>query len=195
MFTSETKRLTAAMDAAESYEEWRAAAIAHDQATGVEEWVDSDESKHFDHASIRRRLERLRRLRRKGDHNRLLFALNEGIHGNIDGMGRRALYGKAMFGTKRLIMDFVDEVVKSLEVIASDEASDGASLGTYLQPSPAGNYLHPRILTNHRECQIFPRLPLVTAKSISLPARVFPGILGKTRGSIFAEVMVYSLHT
>lgn len=112
------------MAEAESYEEWRAAAIAHDQASGVEEWVDSDESKHFDYASIRRRMERLRRLRRKKDYNRLLYALNEGIHGNIDGMGRRALYGKAMFGTKRLIMDFVDEVVKALEVIASDEAAD-----------------------------------------------------------------------
>ena len=112
------------MDEAESYEEWRSAAIAHDKASGVEDWVESDESKHFDYASIRRRLERLRRLRRKGDHTRLLFALNEGIHGNIDGMGRRALYGKAKFGTKRLIMEFVDEVVRALEVIASDEASD-----------------------------------------------------------------------
>ena len=124
MLTRETKRLDAALDAARSYEEWRAVAIAHDHASGVEEWVDSDESKHFDYVSIRRRLERLRRLRRKGDHTRLLYALNEGIHGNIDGMGRRALYGKAKFGTKRLIMDFVDEVVKALEVIASDEASD-----------------------------------------------------------------------
>ena len=112
------------MDAAESYEEWRAAAIAHDKASGVDEWVESDESKHFDYASIRRRLERLRRLRKNGDHTRLLFALNEGVHGNIDGMGRRVLYGKARFGTKRLITEFVDEVAKALELLASDEASD-----------------------------------------------------------------------
>ena len=112
------------MDAAESYDEWREAAIAHDEASGVTEWVESDDSKHFDYASIRRRLERLRRLRKSGDNARLLYALNEGIHGNIDGMGRRALYGKAKFGTKRLIMEFVDEVVIALELLASEEADD-----------------------------------------------------------------------
>ena len=118
------KRLEAAMDAATSYDEWREAALAHDKASGVLEWVNSDKSKHFDYASIRRRLNRLRRLRRTGDHVRLLYALNEGIHGNIDGMGRRALYGKAKFGTKKLIVEFVDEVVKALEFLASNEARD-----------------------------------------------------------------------
>jgi NTE family protein len=124
MIVNKTKRLQATMDAATSYAEWRAAAIAHDKASGIVDWVESDESKHFDYASIRRRLNRLRRLRRSGDNARLLFALNEGIHGNIDGMGRRALYGKAKFGTKRLIMDFVEEVVNALEHLASDAAGD-----------------------------------------------------------------------
>ena len=81
------------MNAATSYAEWREAAIAHDKASGVSKWVESDKSKHFDYVSIRRRLEKLRRLRRAGDHARLLYALNEGVHGNIDGIGRRALYG------------------------------------------------------------------------------------------------------
>ena len=124
MILSATRRLQRAMDAATSYEEWREAAIAHDKASGVYEWVQSDESKHFDHVSIRRRLRRLRKLRLAGDHERLLYALNEGIHGNIDGIGRRALYGKAKFGTKRLIVEYVDEVVRALELLASDAASD-----------------------------------------------------------------------
>ena len=124
MILSKTQKLEYAMEEAQSYEEWREAAIEHDEASGVAEWVESDESKHFDYASIRRRLERLRRLRASGDNMRLLFTLNEGIHGNIDGMGRRALYGKARFGTKRLIMEFVDEVVNALELLASEEADD-----------------------------------------------------------------------
>jgi NTE family protein len=124
MILSVTKRLQRAMGAATSYEEWREAAIAHDKASGVYEWVKSDESRHFDHVSIRRRLRRLRKLRMAGDHERLLYALNEGIHGNIDGIGRRALYGKAKFGTKKLIVEYVDEVVRALDVIASDAAPD-----------------------------------------------------------------------
>jgi NTE family protein len=124
MILSATGRLQAAMSAAESYDEWREAAVAHDKASGVDKWIESDESKHFDYASIRRRLERLRQSRQSGDHARLLYALNEGIHGNIDGMGRRALYGKALFGTKQLIMEYVDEVVHALELLASDDADD-----------------------------------------------------------------------
>ena len=124
MILSATKRIEADMAAAESYAEWRAAAIAHDKKSGVVRWKTSDESKHFDYVSIRRRLKRLRRLRRAKDNAGVLFALNEGIHGNIDGMGRRALYGKAKFGTKKLIVDYVNEVASALEMLASDEADD-----------------------------------------------------------------------
>ena len=124
MILSATKRLEADMAAAESYEEWQAAAIAHDRKSGVLKWKTSDKSKHFDYASIRRRLERLRKLRAAKDNAGVLFALHEGIHGNIDGMGRRALYGKAKFGTKQLIIEYVDEVVSALEMLASDAADD-----------------------------------------------------------------------
>jgi len=124
MILSATRRLQRAMDAADSYDEWREAAIAHDKASGVQEWVESDESKYFDYVSIRRRLEKLRKLRAAGDNERLLYALNEGIHGNIDGIGRRPLYGKAKFGTKRLIAEYVYEVVRALELLASEAAED-----------------------------------------------------------------------
>ncbi len=117
-----TRRLQADMDAARSYEEWKAAAIAHDKQSGVLRWQNSDESKHFDYASIRRRLKRLRRLKKKNDYRGVMFALNEGLHGNIDGMGSSALYGKSKFSTKKLIVDYVDEVVDALDLLASGKA-------------------------------------------------------------------------
>ena len=110
------------MDAARTYKEWKAAAIAYDKGTGLEEWKKDDESPHFDHASIRRRLVRLRKLRRKKDYVGVLYALNEGVHGNIDGIGRAELYGKAMFGTKKLIVDYVNEVSSAIELMATPEA-------------------------------------------------------------------------
>ncbi len=122
MIFSQTRRFEADMAAAESYQEWQAAAIAHDKVSGVSRWVKSDESKHFDYTSIRRRLKRLRRLRAKKDYAGVLFALNEGLHGNIDGMGSSALYGKSKFGTKKLIVDYVDEVVSALDLLASNAA-------------------------------------------------------------------------
>ncbi len=124
MIVSSSKRLQAALNEATTYEEWKAAAIAYDKKTGLDRWKSTDESEFFDFASIRRRLKRLRKLRAADDHAGLLFALNEGIHGNIDGMGRNELYGKAKFGTKRLISDYVDEITATLELLASDAAND-----------------------------------------------------------------------
>ena len=124
MIGSTTRRLQAAMDAATSYEEWKEAAIGYDRASNLVKWKDSDVSKHFDYKSIRRRLEKLRKLRDGKDCAGVLFALNEGIHGNIDGMGHGRLYNKSRFGTKQLIVDYVDEVVASLDLLASDCAGD-----------------------------------------------------------------------
>jgi len=124
MIFSATKRLQADMDNATNYGEWKKAAIAHDKASGVATWKNSDESKHFDYVSIRRRLRRLRRLRSKGDIAGVLFALNEGVHGNIDGMGHARLHGKAKFSTKKLIVDYVNEVAAALELVASSQADE-----------------------------------------------------------------------
>ena len=110
------------MDAARTYDEWKAAAIAHDKKSGVLRWQTSDESKHFDYVSIRRRLKRLRRLKNRKDYPGIMFALNEGLHGNIDGMGSSALYGKSKFSTKKLIVDYVDEVVDALDLLATGKA-------------------------------------------------------------------------
>ena len=124
MVLSGTRHLQAAMDSATTYEEWKAAAIAYDDKSGLARWKAMDQSSRFDYASIRRRLDRLKALRKKKDHAGLLFALNEGIHGNIDGMGRAELYGKAKFGTKQLITDYVDEIVAALELLAGSGADD-----------------------------------------------------------------------
>ena len=122
MMSSATRRHQKKMNEATTYDEWRAAAIAHDKCTKMARWKSDDKSTEFDFTSIRRRLRRLRRLRAKKDYYGVLYALNEGIHGNIDGMGRAALYRQAKFGTKKLIVDYVNEVVKALEFLNSPGA-------------------------------------------------------------------------
>lgn len=124
MVFSGTKRLQADMDAATSYDEWKHAAVAYDKGTENARWKSADKSEHFDHKSISRRLRRLRKLRKNKDYAGVLYALNEGVHGNIDGIGRAILYRKAKFGTKRLIVNFVEEVASALELLASPAAGD-----------------------------------------------------------------------
>lgn len=124
MILNTTLKTEKAMAQAENYSDWSDAAAAHDRSTGVDEWKSSDESKHFDHVSIRRRLTRLSKLWKTQDNAGLLYALNEGIHGNMDGMGNDRLHQKAKFGTKQLIQDYVDAIVNSLEYLASDKVDD-----------------------------------------------------------------------
>ncbi|MBT8059411.1 MAG: DUF3336 domain-containing protein [Gammaproteobacteria bacterium] len=117
-------QLQKAMDRASSYEEWTEAALAHDRKTGAERWKQIDQSRRYDYVSIRIRVDRLRSLRAKHDNRGLLFNLNEGIHGNMGGMGRSSLYEKAKFGTKQLVVDYVDEVVSALNHLASPDVDD-----------------------------------------------------------------------
>ncbi|MGB5346490.1 MAG: DUF3336 domain-containing protein [Woeseia sp.] len=117
MFT-QTWQFEKQMQDAESYAEWREAAIAYDVALGFDEWKSSDVSKHYDYGSIRKRLAELRSLRNEKDNEGLLYTLNEGIHGNMSGIGHGRLYSKARFGTKQLINDYVEEIASALDHLA-----------------------------------------------------------------------------
>lgn len=102
---------------ASDYKSWTRAAKALDKKSGMQAWRESDASEHFDHHAIRARLERLGAMADAGDVRGMLFTLNEGIHGNMDGMGHERLYQKARFGTKKLIEDYVAAVVDALHAI------------------------------------------------------------------------------
>lgn len=118
MFFTPTLSADRDLVTAPDYARWSKAAQDHDRKSGAQKWRESDESRHFDYRAIRQRLERLQSLAAKGDTKGLLFVLNEGIHGNIDGMGHERLYSKARFGTKKLIEAYVAEVVAALHTIA-----------------------------------------------------------------------------
>ena len=118
MILDMSKAIEKKMTEAETYEEWKAAAIAYDDRNGLEKWKQYETTSRYDNAIIRRRLDKLEVYREANDNHGLLFTLNEGIHGNLGGMGHSRLYGKAKFGTKKLIVDYVDEVTSSLEHLA-----------------------------------------------------------------------------
>ncbi len=112
------KQLEQGFAQAQNYEEWMAFAREHDRETGAEEWRHADESSMYDATSISTRLQKLRRLRKKNDSRGLLFALNEGIHGNMAGMGQGKLHLRAKSGTKTLIEEYIHEICESLEFLS-----------------------------------------------------------------------------
>lgn len=118
------RKYALAMDQAGNYEQWKEAAQAYDVATGMDHWRKRDQSSQFDNVSIRIRLDRLRSMRARHDYRGLLFSLNEGIHGNMAGMGKSSLYERSVFGTKQLIHDYVEEIVDALELLATPAVDD-----------------------------------------------------------------------
>lgn len=118
MIYNMAKTLEKRLIEANSYQEWKDAAIAYDEHHGLQSWKEVTKTNLYDYNSIRDRLEKLELLRADNDNHGLLFTLNEGIHGNLGGMGSGSLYQKAKFGTKELIVDYVEEVASALEHLA-----------------------------------------------------------------------------
>ncbi len=106
------------LDEATSYEQWRKEAQAADNASGAASWKIQDKTNRYDYSIIRRRRDELAAIRSDGDFDELLYYMNEGVHGNMAGMGAPSLYTRALFGTKTLITDYVDELILALEKIS-----------------------------------------------------------------------------
>jgi len=104
-----------------NYKEWKHWAVAKDRETGMDAWKEEEESNLYDYQEIQLRLKTLRAYRAKRDDQGLLFALNEGVHGNMGGMGNAKLYNQALSGTKQLIVDYVDEIASALLHIADSD--------------------------------------------------------------------------
>ncbi|HET8704842.1 MAG TPA: DUF3336 domain-containing protein, partial [Pseudomonadales bacterium] len=111
------------MEVALDYYEWQKLAFRHDHLSGKEKWKQRDETSLYDFAEIRVRHDKLRQLLDDKNHSELLYALNEGVHGNMAGMGKPILYAQAKIGTKYLVDDYVNTIVEALRFIAQVDES------------------------------------------------------------------------
>jgi len=113
-----------AMGAAQTYAQWKTAALAHDIQSGAERWKREDRTRRYDFKVIRRRYDEIRSVKASADPHALLYYLSEGIHGNTGGMGQAAVYARARFGTKDLITNYIGELADAIERVAAvDEAT------------------------------------------------------------------------
>jgi predicted acylesterase/phospholipase RssA len=116
--SSKLRKAAREMEQAKDYNAWKAAAKNHDELSGIEDWKGRDNTSLYDSAEVRIRHDTLTKLIQEGNYTDLLYALNEGIHGNMGGMGRPVLYKKAKLGTKYLIDSYVSVIVGALKMIA-----------------------------------------------------------------------------
>ncbi len=112
------RQLQTDMDGATTYAAWREAAMRWDEVSGLEAWKLEDASPFYAYQLIQRRLAQIRAAREGGYIRRLMFLLQEGLHGNLGNISNPLLYQCCRFGTKRLIERYLDEVCESLAFLA-----------------------------------------------------------------------------
>lgn len=102
---------------AHSYQEYKEAAIAHDELSGADEWKAKDACPDYDYRLIRKRVQRIKQTKLSGDAAGLMYILHEGLHGNLGNIASSALNQHCKLGTKHLIEEFIQEVCDALEFI------------------------------------------------------------------------------
>lgn len=112
------------LEQAQTYTEWREIALDLDRIEGTEAWKQDEASEEYDHFLIRERLDDMRSLRGAGEVRRLVHALHEGLHSNLGNVTSPGLYGFARFGSKRLIEEYVAEVVRCLDYVCAGDFPD-----------------------------------------------------------------------
>lgn len=187
--SSSLSSLERKMGEAKSYEQWKQLALKHDLKSGREKWKAKEKSKSYDHIGIRYRLDMLREFRRKNDDVGLLFALNEGIHGNQGGMGKSSLYEGVKFGTKHLIEEYVNEIVDALGHIAELPQSDEITLADKVDFFERASHCFGRsalMLSGAGSLGHFHR----GVAKVLLEHKLLPKVIsGSSAGAIFAAVL------
>ncbi|GAC13583.1 DUF3336 domain-containing protein [Aliiglaciecola lipolytica] len=116
--------LNATIKHADSYQEYKEACQEHDELSGAEEWKAKDACKEYDYRLIRKRVQRIKLARSRGDALGLMSILHEGIHGNLGNIANSAIKNHSKIGTKYLIQEFIDQVCESLDFIYHADESE-----------------------------------------------------------------------
>lgn len=117
-WTGERKKLRDALRGSKNYEEWVKNAILLDKFLGLDEWSESPSFSYYDHKTIQKTVRRLRQLRKQNNVVELVVCLQGCLWTNFAGIENRQLYSHRYYGTKNLVNQYIDEVVKCINVVA-----------------------------------------------------------------------------
>lgn len=115
------RRLARELENAPDYRTWRTVALELDEIQGKADWRAEDETRDYDHRLIRLRLNELRHLREEQRVRELVFALHEGLHGNLGNIANSKLYTYCRVGTKLLLEEYLHEVAIALNYLCDND--------------------------------------------------------------------------
>ena len=108
-----------ALDHADSYAAWQAAAQQLDQLSGADAWRADDDVPQLAADLLKQDMARLRAQREAGDLPALAETLHESIYRHQTDLTAEHLYGVALAGTKRLVDEYLDAVAAALDAFVT----------------------------------------------------------------------------
>ncbi|SPR00906.1 unnamed protein product (mitochondrion) [Plasmodiophora brassicae] len=112
------RMLSDQMRDAETYAQWKLYADEVDVLKGRYRWKDDPESALYDYKRIERMLADIRQLIDAKDVLGIMSYMRSRLLRNIAGTGHKRLFAHLRAGTKRLIEEFQEEVVRALNLVA-----------------------------------------------------------------------------
>ncbi len=113
-----------ALQNATHYHGWREAALELDYLEGNMEWKDAFRSRLYAYELVYDRLNLIKSAREKGQHQRLIHCLREGLDHDVGNIINPALYRRCRVGTKHLIEQYVEQVCSALVFLSETEFPD-----------------------------------------------------------------------
>ncbi|CZS93749.1 hypothetical protein WAI453_001206 [Rhynchosporium graminicola] len=136
------ERLRKKLHATTNYADWVEEARQLDAFLGNDQWKEEDEYAYYDHKTVKRVLDQMRRCRRRIENGGSgsasassgsstekaiedLKALVEAcVKNNFVGVENSRLYSQTYYGTKNLVQEFVDEVEKCVTLLVNTNQLD-----------------------------------------------------------------------
>lgn len=113
----ERKRLRDKLRASKTYAEWVENAVALDKYLGLDKWSDNPRFSYYDYHTVNKTIARLRVLYKKKDIADLMVFLQGCLKKNFAGIENRQLYSHRYYGTKKLVDQYIVEVVKCIDAV------------------------------------------------------------------------------
>lgn len=113
------KRIRDKLRRSKNYEEWVKTAQELDRFLNLDKWSTNPKFSYYDYRTVRLTIGRLAGFRELADDDNLLVLLQGCLKKNFAGIENRQLYSHRYYGTKTLVSDYIDEVVKCVEHVTN----------------------------------------------------------------------------
>ncbi|KAH3663313.1 hypothetical protein OGAPHI_005303 [Ogataea philodendri] len=121
---SPIRTLKRSLDSCTNFHEWEMITSEIDRLNGYDVWRQNFISKKYDYRLINERLHDLRLARINEDLLKVMGTLRSGVLRNFGGISNKQLYNKSYIGTKVLIEDYIEEVLKCFQFIDEWQLKD-----------------------------------------------------------------------